>query len=60
MLVHELIDENSKLGFETDDPERRLVELNFLFKPGMRRVVRTQNRERAVGNSLQDCIEISL
>ncbi len=60
MFVHEQIDKNSKLRFQSDDAERCGIELNFLFKICVRRVIRRQDRQRAVRDSFQKRIDITL
>ena len=57
-FVNEEIDEQSEFGFEPDDSKRRLVELDFLFKPGVRRMIAAQNRERSVGDPFEDCFDV--
>src|SRR5437868_6443637 len=43
-FVHQNIDEQSELGFEPDNSERRLIEFNFLFKGSVRRMIAAKNR----------------
>ncbi len=43
----------SKLRFQSHDPKRRGVELDFLFELRVRRVIAGEDPERAVGDSLQ-------
>src|SRR5207302_10435267 len=57
VLVDQQIDEKSKLGFKTNHSKRRLIELDLFHELGVRRVIRTQDRQRAVGISFQDCID---
>src|SRR5207247_2233525 len=60
MFVHQQIQKYSKLRLQTDDAERRGIELNFLFKLRMRRVIRRQDRQGAVRDSFQKRIDIAL
>ena len=48
----------AELGLQSDDPEWRGVELDFLFEICMRRVIGTQDRQGAVGDSLEQRINI--
>ena len=58
MFVDELIDENPKLRFQPHNPKRRLIELHFLLKLGVRRMIRSQDRQCAIGDALDDRIDI--
>src|SRR5256885_739442 len=42
-FVHQNIDEQSELGFEPDNSERRLIEFDFLFKSSVRRMIAAKN-----------------
>src|SRR5215218_779678 len=56
--MHEQIDEKAELGFQSNNTERRSVELDFLFEIRVRRMIRTQDRQGPVGDSLQQRLEI--
>src|SRR2546423_9596212 len=58
MFVDEQIDEQSELSFEADNSKRGLIELDFLFELRVRRVVRAQDRQSAVGDPLQNSINV--
>ena len=60
MFVDQQIDENPKFRLESNNSERRLIEFDFLFEFCVRRMIRTQDRQSAIGNSLEDCIDIRL
>ena len=60
MLVHEEIEKQSELSLQSDDAKRRGIELNLLFEFRVRRVIARQDRQRAVSDSFQQCIDISL
>ena len=51
VLVHEQIEKQSELRLESDDPKRRLIELDFLLELRVRRVIAAQNADRAVGDA---------
>ena len=53
LLVDEDVDEKAELGFESEDAEGRVGELDFLFVVAMRRVVAGEDRDRAVGDALR-------
>ncbi len=59
MLVHEKIDEQTKLSLEPHNAERRGVELDFLFEPRMRRVVACQDIDGAVGDPGEERIDVA-
>ena len=49
-----------EFGFESDDAERRGIELHFLFEIRVRRVIGRQDRQRAISDSFQQRIDIRL
>ena len=59
-FVQQNIDEQSELRLEADNSERRLIELDFLFKGGVRRMIAAKNRQGPVGDSLNNRINIAL
>ena len=60
MFVHEQIEKQAEFCFQPNDAERRGIELDFLFEIRMRCMVGTQDRQCAVGDSLQQRIDICL
>ena len=53
LFVHEQIDEQSELRLQSDDAKRRLIELHFLLKFRVRRMIARQDVERAVGDAFE-------
>src|SRR5438874_8997926 len=56
--MHQNINEQAKLGFKSYDSKRRLIEFDFLFKGGVRRMVAADNRQGAIGNSFDNGIDV--
>jgi hypothetical protein len=52
--VHQIGHTGPECGLQADDAERRLVELEFLLRRGVRRVVGRDAVDRAVGQSRGD------
>ncbi len=50
---------NTELRLEADNSERRLIELDFLFKGGVRRMIAAKNRQGPVRDSLNNRINIA-
>ena len=59
-FVNEQVDENPELGFQSNNPKRRAIELDFLFELCVRRVIARENFDRAVGDSLQQRVDVAL
>ena len=53
------VDEKAELGFEAEDAERREIELDFLFVSAMRRVVAREDGDRAVGDALDERVDVA-
>jgi hypothetical protein len=58
VLVDKRVDENSKLRFEADNSKRRLIELDFFLESGVRCVIRAQNGQGTIRDSLNDRIDV--
>ncbi|MGC3988235.1 MAG: hypothetical protein QM796_00855 [Chthoniobacteraceae bacterium] len=59
-LVDEDVEEQAELGFEPEDAEGRLVELDLLLVGAMRRVVAGEDGDGTVGNAFDERIHIRL
>ena len=57
-LVDEDVVEGGELGFEPGDAERGMVDFDLLLVGGVRGVVAAKDRERAVGDALDDVLDV--
>ena len=47
-----------KLGFQSDDPEWRAIELHFFLEPRVRCMIARENFDCSIGDSLQQRIDM--
>ena len=59
LLVDEDVEEEAELGFEAEDAEGRVVELDFLFVAAVRRVVAGEDGDRAVGDAFDERVDVA-
>ncbi len=50
---------SAELGFEAEDAERRLVELDLLLVAAVRRVVAGKHGDRAIGDAADERIDVA-
>ena len=57
--MHEQIEEEAELRFQAEDAEGRRIELDFFFVGAMRRVIAGKDRDRAVGDALDERLQVA-